>query len=101
MPPDPQAYLYRHIDEATVRTGQRVTTAMQVGFEGNTASSSQARYILGHCSGRRRHASSLSTLELLKRGELWVPRYVNAMGNTSDPLYYLTGDVSGEMKRLL
>lgn len=89
---------YLHLDECIVHIGDTVSQGQQIGYEGNSGFviSGMTEYWGNAPAGVGTHLH-FSLFELKRIGTVWVPRYVNAMGNTSDPLYYLTGDTGGEV----
>ena len=87
---------YGHLDEMKVSMGTRVLRGDVIGFMGNTGFvvSGGLPYWGNAPAGKGTHVH-FSLYEYLLDGGALVPRWNNAMQNSTDPLPYLTGELTG------
>lgn len=92
--------VYCHLKDIVVQVDQRVTQGQVIGHEGNTGFvvSGNVSYWGNAPAGKGTHLHfGLHELILHTVGGVsaWIGRYNNPLMGTSDPLPYLTGDLSG------
>ena len=99
---------YGHLDEIVVKVNQRVKKGDLIGYMGNSGFviSGGTPYWGNAPAGKGTHLH-FGLREYIKKNNAWQNRYTNPLGNTIDPLLYLTGSYAGvnillnNMKRLL
>ena len=86
---------YGHLDEIIVKVNQRVKKGDLIGYMGNTGFviSGGTPYWGNAPAGKGTHLH-FGLREFIKK-TAWENRRTNPLGNTIDPLPYLTGDYSG------
>jgi murein DD-endopeptidase MepM/ murein hydrolase activator NlpD len=83
---------YAHLDEAAVKKGSTVKQGDLIGYMGNTGMivSGGNAYWGNAPAGVGTHLHFGINEFILTSTGAWVPRFINQMGNTTDPLSYLT-----------
>lgn len=83
--------VYSHLDEYIAQPGQRVTKCQLIGYMGNTGFvvSGGTPFWGNAPAGKGTHVH-FGMYEWIFKNGTWVPRYVNVLRNSSDPLPYIS-----------
>lgn len=83
--------LYCHLDAFKVKEGQKVYKGQIIGLMGNTGMVvSGGNIFWGNAPPGVGTHLHFGLYEFKKKGKNWIPRYINVLKNSSDPLPYIT-----------